>query len=204
MWPHVLLVGLQSRERIICLPEMDACRPSSSLPLYLLFSFSFTFMAALGLSDDTDAISSTCNHTLYFDVCMSTLTSRPSSRRADVYGLAAISLDVGITHAKATISYAKSLSKQKGFAGGTYASVCIADCLEEYKEAVQSLRDSTGALRSGSYDTVNALVSGAMTNSDTCESAFGEKPGLQSPLTERNGYFFKLCSNSIAITNLLA
>ncbi|XP_009385649.2 pectinesterase inhibitor-like [Musa acuminata AAA Group] len=184
--------------------EMDTCRGCSSLSLSRLLTITFTFMAASGLPDNSDdLIAATCNRTPYLDVCMSTLTSRRGSRTADLHGLAAISLDACIAHAKATLSYARSLSRHDGIANDTYASGCLADCLEEYGEAVDDLHESAGALRRGSYDTVNVLLAGAMTNSDTCESGFGEKPGLRSPLTERNQYFGKLCSNSIAITGLL-
>ncbi|XP_074562120.1 pectinesterase inhibitor 28-like [Curcuma longa] len=147
-------------------------------------------------------IASACNRTLYYDVCVASLASRPGSRRADLRGLASISLDVGLAHARATVSLAKALSKRHA-AAAAYAAGCLSDCVEEYSEAVDGLRKSAAALRRSAYDDVNDLVSGAMTNSDTCESAFADKPGLRSPLTERNSYFFKICSIAIAITNLL-
>ncbi|XP_064941698.1 pectinesterase inhibitor-like [Musa acuminata AAA Group] len=191
-------------DRVTLRMEMDTRRGCSSLSLSRLLTITFTFMAASGLPDNSDdLIAATCNRTPYLDVCMSTLTSRRGSRSADLHGLAAISLDACIAHAKATLSYARGLSRHDGIANDTYASGCLADCLEEYGEAVDDLHESAGALRRGSYDTVNVLLAGAMTNSDTCESGFGEKPGLRSPLTERNQYFGKLCSNSIAITGLL-
>ncbi|WOL06517.1 hypothetical protein Cni_G15251 [Canna indica] len=187
---------------------------SPPLSLALLFAVIAVMAAAADTApaddDDignnsADLIAAACNRTQYYDVCVSSLTPRVGATRGgvDLRGLAAISIGAGVAHAKATMSYARSLRKQKGFATDAYVSGCLGDCLEEYGDAVDSLHRSTAALRRGSYEKVNELVSGAMTNSDTCEGAFADKPGLHSPLTERNEYFFKLCSNSIAITSLL-
>ncbi|XP_074581111.1 pectinesterase inhibitor 28-like [Curcuma longa] len=188
--------------------------PSPPLPLLLFFAFIAASSFAVVVLSHGDApsaasgglIASTCNRTLYYDVCVASLASRPRSRRADVQGLAAIALDVSLAHAKATVALAKNLSRSHDASAGegrTYAAWCLRDCVEEYKEAVDVLRLSAAALRRGAYDDVNDLVSAAMTNSDTCESAYADKPGLQSPFMERNEYFFKLCSVAIAIANLL-
>ncbi|KAK1308189.1 hypothetical protein QJS10_CPA09g00012 [Acorus calamus] len=85
----------------------------------------------------------------------------------------------------------------------SYINQCLSDCLNEYSDAVNNLRQSSTALEEQSYMDANEFVSAAMTDSDTCEDAFGEKPGYESPLTERNDYFAKLCSNSLAIAKLL-
>ncbi|MQM17971.1 hypothetical protein Taro_050954 [Colocasia esculenta] len=162
----------------------------------------------LGEANTTDLITSTCRHTDYFDICMSTLQSNPDSRNADVKGLALISLEVCIAHAEGTISYMRQLrgnASTTGRADGDkYETQCLDDCATEYDDALDDLRKSVGKQQSGDYDSVNAMVSGAMTDSDTCEGGFGERPGYTSPLTERNDYFAKLCSNSLAITGLLS
>lgn len=191
---------------------------AAAAPLLVLFAFlAASSVGVVAVSDGAapppavasgGLIASACNRTLYYDVCVASLASRSGSRRADLRGLASISLDVGLAHARATVSLAKALSKRRAAAaasggGGAYAAGCLRDCVEEYSEAVDGLRKSSAALRRSAYDDVNDLVSGAMTNSDTCEGAFADKPGLRSPLTERNSYFFKICSITIAITNLL-
>ncbi|XP_042399583.1 pectinesterase inhibitor 28-like [Zingiber officinale] len=188
--------------------------PSPPLPLFLFFAFAAASSFAVVVHSHRDApslaagslIASTCNRTLYYDVCVASLSSRPRSRRADLQGLAAIALEVSLAHAKVTVALAKNLSRRHDASGGeghTYAAWCLRDCVEEYKEAVDVLRQSSAALRRGAYYDVNDLVSSAMTYSDTCESAYADKPGLQSPFAERSEYFFKLCSVAIAIANLL-
>lgn len=193
--------------------------PLLPLPILLLLLLLFHSMPCFGLglstrlldeANDTDLITSTCRHTLYFDICMSTLKSYPDSRNADVEGLAVISLDACIAHAEETVAYVKQLMRGEastaGPAGGgdEYENQCLGDCLTEYSDALDDLSESVRQLQRGDYDSVNAMVSGAMTDSDTCEGGFGERPGYNSPLTERNSYFSKLCSNSLAITGLLS
>uniref|UniRef100_A0A1D1Y9C7 Putative invertase inhibitor n=1 Tax=Anthurium amnicola TaxID=1678845 RepID=A0A1D1Y9C7_9ARAE len=175
------------------------------LLLLLLLIMAFIKLGAsarlLGEANGTDLITSTCRHTEHLDVCISTLQSHRDSRSADVKGLALVSVEACIAHAEGTLSYVKQL---RGNGGEGYAAECLDDCLTEYSDALEDLRGSVGELQRGAYDSVNAMVSGAMTDSDTCEGGFGETPGYSSPLTERNDYFSMLCSNSLAIAALLS
>lgn len=152
----------------------------------------------------TDSISSACRQTEYFDVCVSTLQSHPDSRNADEKGLALISLDACIAHAEGTLAYARQLraNAAAGHAGDDYVTQCLDDCLTQYSDALDGLRESLADAQDGAYGSVNARVSGAMTDSDSCEEGFAERPGYSSPLTERNDYFSKLCSNALAISRL--
>ncbi|XP_058109035.1 putative invertase inhibitor [Magnolia sinica] len=152
-----------------------------------------------------DLISTTCKQTLYFDVCMSSLRSNPLSQTADLEGLAAISINLTMAYATEMITHVTDLKGHvKTLDHDTFMAGCLNDCLDEYADAVENLRQSAEALGQRSYGAVNDLVSGAMTDSDTCEEGFTEVPGNVSPLTEKNEYFFKLCSISLAITKLLA
>lgn len=157
-----------------------------------------------GIPAEADLVSETCKHTLYSQVCESSLRSDPRSQASDLGGLAAIALNLSIAHGVHTLSYIHNL-KSEAAANETdlFISGCLSDCLEEYSDAVENLRDATQALNDKSYDTLNSLVTAAMTDSDTCEDGFRERTGYESPLTERNQYFSKLCSNLLAITTLL-
>ncbi|XXG81578.1 hypothetical protein AAC387_Pa09g2175 [Persea americana] len=157
-----------------------------------------------GTGDGQDLILATCKETLYVEVCVSSLGSDPRSRGADLEGLGAIALDLTMVHGSETISQMKRLNGQKNVKRDAYMAGCLRDCIEEYSDAVEDLRQSADAIKEKMYDTVNDMVSGAMTDSDTCEEAFNERPGYVSPLTERNQYFYKLCSNALSITKLLA
>ncbi|XP_061361805.1 putative invertase inhibitor [Gastrolobium bilobum] len=155
-----------------------------------------------------DFVTATCKHTLHFQTCVSSLRSVPSSKTSHLKGLAEIALNLSTTYATKTLSYVYELKSSA--ASGTnnnYTSSCLSDCVEEYSEAIENLKDSAEALANGEYDTVDTLVSAAMSDAETCEDGFkdmlSDDNASNSPLTERNCYFSELCSNALAITKLL-
>ncbi|KAF3439749.1 hypothetical protein FNV43_RR18027 [Rhamnella rubrinervis] len=151
-----------------------------------------------------DLVSETCKQTLYSQVCESSLRSDPQSEISDLRGLAAIALNLSIAHAVHTLSYINNLkSEAAGNETDFLISGCLSDCVEEYSDAIQNLQDSKQSLNDKSYDTMNSLVTAAMTDSDTCEDGFKELTGYESPLTERNQYFSKLCGNLLLFSTLL-
>lgn len=170
-------------------------------------------MAIHGVTDGSagkDLVRDACHHTLYFNECVSSLRSDPRSGKiSDVTGLAAIALDLSIEHAKETLSYFKKLKKTQGKdKDSKKISKCLTECVEEYSDALDSLRQSVGAdLRNkDSNNLVNTLVSTAMTDSETCEDDLMELvPDYKhSPqLSDRNQYFYMLCSNFLAITTIV-
>lgn len=169
-----------------------------------LGGFLLVLFSIAQVGDGQDLLLATCRKTLYMEVCVSSLGSDPRSRGADVEGLAAIALDLSLVHGSETIAEMRKLNGRVNGSKDEYMAGCLSDCLEEYSDAVENLRQSAEALGEKSYDMVNDLVSAAMTDSDTCEEGFKEKPGYVSPVTKRNQYFYKLCSNALAITKLLS
>ena len=168
-------------------------------------------LAVHSLSEEGEArhlISSVCRQTKYYDVCVSTLEARSESLHADTGGLVLISLDACIAHAEVTLADTKLLMDNATAAVSEteddYLARCLEDCLTQYSDALDSLRESAEDAENGDYGSVNAKVSGAMTDSGTCEDGFGERPGYTSPLTERNDYFSKLCSNVLAMAARLS
>ncbi|KAJ8750753.1 hypothetical protein K2173_015934 [Erythroxylum novogranatense] len=140
------------------------------LPL-LLFLVTFTFMANPAISvlnNGEDLVSTACNHTLYVELCESSLRSDPRSKTWDLQGLASIALNINIANGVRTrdrIHSLKSTADNKTLSG-------VNVCSEEYSDAVQNLQEAIGALRNRSFDSVNTLVSSAMTDSETCEEGF--------------------------------
>ncbi|KAJ0988516.1 hypothetical protein J5N97_006872 [Dioscorea zingiberensis] len=150
------------------------------------------------MTTDEDLISKTCNQTSYSDVCMSTLLSNSSTHNATVADLAAVSIIATTSHAINTTAIIAAMIN----GSGDDLDQCLNDCSVEYGDAVSELQEAVEALQRCDYETVNVKVSAAMTNSDTCEGGF-EDEGESSPLTQRNEFFFKLCSNALAIVKLL-
>ncbi|KAL5572279.1 hypothetical protein UlMin_021876 [Ulmus minor] len=177
---------------------------ASSLILILFMASYFAYFTASTTSrslfrsiEEEDLVSDTCKKTLYFQVCSSSLKSDPRSQTSDLQGLASISLNLSVTNGAEILSYISSLKSDKSVSGH------LSDCADLYSDAVQNLEESVQSINDKSYDMVKSLVSAAMTDADTCEDGFKEIEGVDSPLTERNQYFNKLCSNSLAITTLL-
>ena len=172
---------------------------------YLPFtSASSRLLVVLGnTADQEDLVSSTCKKTLYFQVCVSSLRSNPQSQTSDLRGLAVISLNLSIANGVNTLSYISHLKSEAAYNGSQSMLGYLSDCIDVYSDAIQNLQDSVQALNDKSYDTLQSLVSAAMTDSETCEDGFKEMKGSSSPLTEQNQYFSQLCSNFLAITTLL-
>ncbi|CAK9143269.1 unnamed protein product [Ilex paraguariensis] len=173
--------------------------------MVLVCSFPFEGTSAVRVYGVTagyqDLVSTTCSHTLHFDVCVSSLRSDPRSKTSDVKGLAAIALDLSIGEAKKTISYIDSL---KSRADNTQnQSKRLSECMVEYSDALENLQEAIQALSKTSIDDVNELATTAMTDSETCKDGFEEVPNSHFPLADRNQYFDNLCGNFLAITTLL-
>lgn len=174
-----------------------------------IIDFALRASSAIAADDSSpnggDLVSAACSHTLYFDICVASLRSDPrTNTTVDLAGLAAIVLDQSIAHGERTLSVIVDSLRANGSSTNNHSVLrCLSDCEEEYYDAVESLRESAQAMKEREFDTVNLLVSAAMTDSDTCEDGLKEMAIHDSPLSERNERFFKLCSNFLAISRLL-
>ncbi|KAL5698587.1 hypothetical protein ACHQM5_029605 [Ranunculus cassubicifolius] len=175
----------------------------------LLFLFLFILLSSSAnsarLLGEEDLIATTCGHTLYVDLCLSSLREDPRSETADLKGLAKIALDISLVNATKMISHLTQLKSQNdtSLPFDSFFSSCMDDCIDEYQEAAGNLEDANDALEKNSLATVDSLITAAMTDSDTCEDGFGDKEEMESPLTEKNREFSNLCSNALAIATLL-
>ncbi|KAF2309922.1 hypothetical protein GH714_005649 [Hevea brasiliensis] len=99
---------------------------------------------------------------------------------------------------------AREAVKHFGPAPDEFIQQCLSDCPEIYQDAIDQLKDSIVALDSKAFNDVNTWVTAAMTDVESCEDGFKEKPEIAPPLTDMDKRFSQLCSASSAITNLLA
>lgn len=148
-----------------------------------------------------DLIRKTCDHTLYKSLCMSSLQSDPNSLKTDLKGLATIAINLAKANATDT---SEQINKLFNTTTDPFIQDCLTDCSENYADAVDQLGNSIAALDSKAYNDVNTWVTAAMTDADTCEEGFTAEPGHKLVLGDRNTVFSQLCSNVLAITNLLA
>ncbi|KAF8369354.1 hypothetical protein HHK36_032638 [Tetracentron sinense] len=85
-----------------------------------------------------------------------------------------------------------------------YVQQCLNDCSENYLDAIEQIDDSLAALDSKGYNDVNTWVTAAMSDAESCEQGFKDGASHVSVLHDKNAIFGQLCSNALAITNLLA
>ncbi|KAA8536812.1 hypothetical protein F0562_029290 [Nyssa sinensis] len=154
------------------------------------------------VTNDNDLINKACDHALYKEFCKASLLSAPGSKQANLSGLDIIELKLALSNASNINQFINGLLKNTS--NDPFVRQCLEDCSENYQDAIDQLNNSLAALGSERYNDVNTWVSAAMTDADSCEDGFKEKPGHVSPLTSRNTMFSHLCSNVLAITNVLA
>ncbi|KAF6176724.1 hypothetical protein GIB67_031535 [Kingdonia uniflora] len=148
-----------------------------------------------------DLITGTCEHALYKDLCVTSLKSDPLSESADLKGLASIALSLATKH---TTNMAYHIAELLNDTTDPFIQQSLTDCSESYMDAIDQLEDSAAALDTGAYNDVNMWVSAAMTDAHSCDDLFTQQPDSGSSVTVGNKGFKELCSNALAITNLLA
>ncbi|KAL2504631.1 Cell wall/vacuolar inhibitor of fructosidase 2 [Abeliophyllum distichum] len=143
---------------------------------FVLFFLSISFHPIHGTPD---LIQKTCKNTKYYDLCISSLKSDPTSPKTDTKGLAVIMVKVGISNANATNSY---LSTQRlTSTNDTLMKKVMKECAEKYGFASDSLQNSVQDLGSELYDYAYMHVMAAADYPNACKNAFKRFSGLVYP-----------------------
>ncbi|XP_073155610.1 cell wall / vacuolar inhibitor of fructosidase 2 [Henckelia pumila] len=128
---------------------------------------------------NSDLIQKTCKNTQYYDLCVSSLRSDASSRKADTKGLALIMIRVGIANATSTNSY---LSLQMvSVPNDTIMKKVMQECADMYASANDSLQNSVQDLSMEMYDYAYLHVLAAADYPNACRNAFNRNPGTTYP-----------------------
>lgn len=167
----------------------------------LLLTIWPTQIFSLNQTHGPDLIIETCKKALYRDVCISSLKLAPYDPPTNVHDLAVIALKLAVSNAT-EISH--HISELLNSTSDSVVEECLTDCYDNYLDAVDQLDDSIAALDSKGYSDVNTWVTAAMSDAESCEEGFREQAGHASPITSRNKTFNQLCSNVLAIVNVLA
>ncbi|XP_065005488.1 putative invertase inhibitor [Musa acuminata AAA Group] len=135
-----------------------------------------------------------------YTFCTQALRSVSKSKRADLRGLAIISLKLAKTNATHAKSRVKALLKEKQLS--TYRKSCLQTCRELYSDAASSFRNSVKQIKSGRYADAKVYISSAVDAPGECEDSFQEGD-ITSPLTKVNYDLFQLAVIALAITSRL-
>lgn len=164
------------------------------------------FVSQQGLVQGTDMVTNTCtraarsNPEVSYDFCVAYLQANPRSRRADLGGLGLMSLELASAYAAHTNYHLKELIHETGL--DSFKIRCLKGCFNFYTKAIDKLRDTENAFKSGRYSDVNEWVNSVIEGLDICEEGFSGGD-LVSPLTEENKDLSQLCSIALAITSFL-
>ncbi|XVF19361.1 hypothetical protein REPUB_Repub11eG0104200 [Reevesia pubescens] len=145
-------------------------------------SFSFFVLLSLALTlvnGDADLIQKTCKTTKYYDLCVSSLKSDPTSVNSDTKGLAMIMAGVGMANATTTSTF---LSFQLlTTTNDTILKKVLKECSNKYAHAGDALQASVQDFASESYDYAYMHIMAAADYPNACHNAFRRYPRLIYP-----------------------
>ena len=151
---------------------------------------------------DDDLIQKSCRSTKYYDLCVESLKSDPTSPNADTKGLAMILVGIGEANATATSSYLSSL-----LISSTTTSMkkVLKECANRYTYSSDALQASRQALAMEAYDYAYMHVIAAADYPNACHNAFKRCPTLAYPpeLAPKADALKRLCNVVMGIMDLL-
>ncbi|KAL1219502.1 Pectinesterase inhibitor 11 [Cardamine amara subsp. amara] len=185
------------------------------------------------ITNDLDFIRTSCNATLYPDVCFTSLAGYASAVQDSPARLAKLAIGVSLSQAKSTAAYLSKLSRSAVVTstakysgdGHQTTSAVIRDCISNVEDAVDEMRGSLRQLRNmnggggvaaarRSVETfrfqmsnVQTWMSAALTDEDTCMDGFEdlEEGGvIKTTVCDRLEEVKRLTSNALALVNTYA
>lgn len=181
---------------------------TSSFFLLLLLATTSPAAAATTTHRHPDIVLRTCHHSAATDpnvnytLCVDSLGSSPKSKRADLRGLALLSLRLAKAEAKRAKARAKAALREVDDGGDRYLESCLATCRELYAGAAMGLGESIKMVKQGKYGDANVRVSGSVDAPGACEGGFKEG-GRASPLWKENHRLFQLAVIALSITSMI-
>ncbi|KAH0465095.1 hypothetical protein IEQ34_005198 [Dendrobium chrysotoxum] len=137
---------------------------------------------------------------LDYSICVYLFNSSPGSHKADLKGLAIISIGFTLQNAQHVLDNIDKLIKREP--GNTYKKKCLSTCKENYDDAVSDIRDANKAIELGRISDARTELSASFDVADTCEDCFTDG-NIQSPLTKDDDYYTSVARVPLAIAALL-
>ncbi|CAJ2676114.1 plant invertase/pectin methylesterase inhibitor protein [Trifolium pratense] len=166
-------------------------------------------------NDDTEYIRSSCNTTLYPDICYTSLSRYANAVQQNPGQLARIAIAVSFSKVHRTASYLSNLTRVADYSGNSRAALALRDCFSNLDDAVDEIRGSIkqmrqlGAAGSGTnsflfqMSNVQTWMSAALTDEETCTDGFQdvEDCPMKSDVEKRVTKVKKFTSNALALVN---
>ncbi|KAE8735797.1 Cell wall / vacuolar inhibitor of fructosidase 2 [Hibiscus syriacus] len=172
---------------------------SSFLILNTIISLAITLVKG-----DAGLIQKTCKTTKYYDLCVSSLKSEPTSADSDTKGLAMIMAGVGTANATATSTFLSS--QLLTTTNDVIMKKVLRECSDKYAHATDALQASVEDFVSELYDYVYLHVMAAADYPNACRNAFRRYPGLVYPqeIARRGDGLKHICEVVLGIVDHLA
>ncbi|KAL5553198.1 hypothetical protein UlMin_040599 [Ulmus minor] len=186
--------------------------------LTLLFLFNLNSISAIDQPDTattngSDFIRTSCNTTLYPDICYHSLNRYSSAIQKNPAQLARIAIAISLNKAKRMAAYVSNVSREAeyGASDDPRAASAVHDCFSNFGDAVDEIRGSLKQMRhinSGEsfrfqMSNVQTWMSAALTDEETCTDGFQDVADgdLKSEICNRATEVKKHTSNALALVN---
>ncbi|XP_021733127.1 pectinesterase inhibitor 10-like [Chenopodium quinoa] len=192
------------------------------LTFFLHHTHSFPTSAATPPATATsfDFIRSSCNTTLYPDVCYTSLSRYANAVRLDPAQLARISIGLTLGRARHASAFFTNTTQRADYGPDPRATSALRDCSSTFGDAVDQIHKSlkemsqvASAVESSSAEAVRfqlsnvqTWMSAALTNEDTCTDGFedvGECP-VKDEVFDKVVIVKEYTSNALALVNSFA
>ncbi|XP_061344958.1 21 kDa protein-like [Gastrolobium bilobum] len=171
-----------------------------------------------GGDGDTDFIRTSCNTTLYPDVCYTSLSRYANAVQQNPGQLARVAISVSLSKVHRTASYVSNLTREADYGGNSRAALALHDCFSNLDDAVDEIRGSLKQMRqigaagtgAGSFlfqmSNVQTWMSAALTDEETCTDGFQDVPdgSVKTDVCDRVSNVKKFTSNALALVNRYA
>nr|GLL32891.1 21 kDa protein-like [Ipomoea trifida] len=193
-----------------------------SLSIYTVLLLGFAAAAPLdtaaptpapgGEENDSEFIRTSCQSTLYPEICYNTMAPYASRVSQDRGRLARAAISLSLSGAKHTAAHFDNLSR---LGADPEAAAALQDCSSAFSDSVDQMHDSLAQLKQlgGSGEAlkfqmsnVQTWMSAAETNEDTCADGFeGVVDGpLKTDVCDRVTKVKQVTSNALALVNYFA
>ncbi|XP_004297461.1 PREDICTED: 21 kDa protein [Fragaria vesca subsp. vesca] len=162
-------------------------------------------------ADPANFIRTSCNTTLYPDLCYSSLSPFTNNVQSNLTRLAKAAIAVSLRSSRHTMILLTSLSAQ----ADPKVAGALRDCFSNFGDAFEEIRESldqmktlgsgTGSVRF-QLSNVQTWISAALTDAETCTDGFEdvEDGPIKTEVVNKAEMVKKMMSNALAIVNGLA
>lgn len=163
-------------------------------------------------SNDTSYVRTSCESTLYPELCYHSLAGYSKAVQQDPARLARVAVGLSLSRAKRTAGFISNLSRQADYGVDHQATAALHDCFSLFNDAIDQICYSLKQMRrlSGSGESlrfqlrnVQTWVSAALTNEDTCTDGFEDVPDgpVKVDVCGRVVKVKEMTSNALALVN---